>query len=78
MQQQCHLATNTIQGGGRVNKQANFSKWGKWRNSQLEDAMDVVERRHTYLRKIAKYWNISLSSLLDHMNGRIRCRKLGP
>jgi hypothetical protein len=59
-------------------KHINISKRGKWTNSQLEDAMDVVERRHTYLKKVAKYWNIPLSSLLDHMNGRIRCRKLGP
>jgi predicted HTH domain antitoxin len=40
--------------------------------------MDVVERGHTSLKKAAKYWNIPLNSFLDHMNGRIRCRKLGP
>jgi hypothetical protein len=34
--------------------------------------MDVVERRHTSLRRAAKYWNIPLNSLLNHMNGRIK------
>ncbi len=76
--QQCHLATNTIQGRGKVNKQTNTSKWGKWTNQQLENAMNVMERGHTFLRKIVKYWNIPLNSLLDHLNGRTRCRKVGP
>jgi hypothetical protein len=40
--------------------------------------MDVVERGHTYLRKVAKYWNIPLNSLLDHINGWTKCRKVGP
>jgi hypothetical protein len=40
--------------------------------------MDVVERGDTYLRKDAKYWNIPLPSLLDHLNGRTRFRKVGP
>jgi hypothetical protein len=39
--------------------------------------MDVVERGHTFLKKVTKYWNIPLSSLLDDMNGRTRCKKLG-
>ncbi len=55
MQQQCHLATNIIEGGGRINKQANTSKQGKWTDQQLEDVMDVVEKGHTFLRKVAKY-----------------------
>jgi hypothetical protein len=40
--------------------------------------MDVVERGDTYLRKDIKYWNIPLLSLLDHLNGRTRCKKVGP
>jgi hypothetical protein len=40
--------------------------------------MDVVERGHTFLRKVVKYWNTPLNSFLDHMNGRTRCRKVGP
>jgi hypothetical protein len=40
--------------------------------------MDVVEKGHTSLRKVVKYWNIPLSSFLNHMNGRTRSRKVGP
>jgi predicted HTH domain antitoxin len=40
--------------------------------------MDVVEKGHTSLKKVVKYWNVPLNSLLDHMNGRNRCMKLGP
>ncbi len=78
MQQQCHLTTTTIQGQGKGNKQIDTSKQAKWTNQQLEYIMDVMERGETYLRKDAKYWNIPLPSLLDHLNGRTRCRKVGP
>jgi hypothetical protein len=40
--------------------------------------MDAMERGDTSLRKVAKYWNIPLTSLLDHLNGRTRSRKVGP
>jgi len=40
--------------------------------------MDFMERGHISLRKVTKYWNIPLNSFFNHMNGRIRCRKLGP
>jgi hypothetical protein len=38
--------------------------------------MDVVERGDTSLRKVAKYWNIPMTSFLDHLHSRIRCRKV--
>jgi hypothetical protein len=41
--------------------------------------MDVVERGDTYRRKDAKYLNIPLTSLLDHLNGKTkRVRKWAP
>jgi hypothetical protein len=40
--------------------------------------MDVVEKEDTFLRKAAKYWNISMTSLSYHLNGRIKCKKVGP
>jgi hypothetical protein len=40
--------------------------------------VDVVERGHTFLKKVAKYWSIPLSPFLDHLNGRSCCRKMGP
>jgi hypothetical protein len=39
--------------------------------------MDAMEREHTSLKKVAKYWNIPLNSLSDHLNGRTRCKKVG-
>jgi hypothetical protein len=51
---------------------------GKWTNQQLEDAMDVIERGHTSLRKVNMYWNILFTSLSNHSNGRTRSRKVGP
>jgi hypothetical protein len=41
-------------------------------------AMDVVERGDTSLNKAIKYWNILVTSLSDHLNGRTKCRKVGP
>jgi hypothetical protein len=40
--------------------------------------MDVVERGDTFFKKATKYWNIPLTSLSDHLNGRTKCRKVGP
>jgi hypothetical protein len=40
--------------------------------------MDVVERGDASLRKVAKYWNIPLTSFSNHLNGRTTCRKVGP
>jgi hypothetical protein len=50
----------------------------KWTNQQLEDAMDIIESGHTSLRKANKYENILFASLLDHLNGKTRSRKVGP
>jgi predicted HTH domain antitoxin len=41
-------------------------------------AMDIVERGHISLQKVARYWNIPFTSFLDHLNGRIRRGKMGP
>jgi len=40
--------------------------------------VDVVERGDTSLKKATKYWNILMTSLSNHLNGRTRCRKVGP
>jgi hypothetical protein len=40
--------------------------------------MDVVDKRDTSLKKVAKYWNILATSLSNHMNGKTRCKKVGP
>lgn len=45
---------------------------------QLEEAMDVIKRRVTSMRKVNKHWNVSMSSLFNHLNGKNRCKKIGP
>lgn len=38
----------------------------------------VVERGHTYLKKASKYYNIMLTSLSYHLNGRTKSKKMNP
>jgi hypothetical protein len=53
-----------------VNK-CNIVNWGgKWTTKALEKTMDVVERG-TSLRKANKTLNIFLTSLSNHMNGKL-------
>jgi hypothetical protein len=41
-------------------------------------AMDAMEKGDTFLKKATKYWNILVTSLSNHLNGRTRCRRVGP
>jgi len=49
----------------------------KWTNEALKDAMDVVENGKTSLKKVNRHWNIHLTSLFNHLYGKIKFRKLG-
>jgi hypothetical protein len=40
--------------------------------------MDIMGRGHISLQKVAMYWNIPLTSLSNHLNGRTKSRKVGP
>lgn len=53
-------------------------KRNTWTNQQLEDTINVVESGHTYLRKASIYYNILLTSLSYHLNGRTRSKKVSP
>jgi hypothetical protein len=55
MQQQCHLATTSIQGQSKVNRLTNTSRWAKWIDQQLKDAIHIVEKGHISLRMAMKY-----------------------
>ncbi len=77
-QQQCHLFTTIVQNSTKVNKQPITFKWGMWINQQLENAINEMERGHTCSKNASRYWNIMLTLLLDHLNGRIRIKKVGP
>jgi hypothetical protein len=48
-----------------------------WKNDALETTMDVVEKGTHSLRKASRTWNIFLSSLFDHLNGKTRFKKMG-
>jgi hypothetical protein len=59
-----------------TNRIPNVIMQVKWRGQHLENVMDIVVKGHTSLWKAPKYWNIPLTSLLDH--GKTRIRKVGP
>ncbi len=44
----------------------------------LETTMDVVERGSHSLNRVNRSWNIPMSSLSNHLNGKTRSRKMGP
>jgi hypothetical protein len=52
-------------------------KRGMWTSEMLEEAMDVIERRTHSIRKANKSWNIPMNSLVDHLNGKTRSKKMG-
>jgi hypothetical protein len=54
------------------------TKRGMWTDGTLEVAMDIVERGTHSLRKVSKSWNIPMSSIVDHLNGKTIFRKMGP
>ncbi len=39
--------------------------------------MNVVERRTLSLKRTSKSWNIPMISIVDHLNGKTRSRKMG-
>jgi hypothetical protein len=49
-----------------------------WTNEMLEAIMDVVERGTRSLRKANKSWNIPMSSLTNHLNGKTIFGNMGP
>jgi hypothetical protein len=49
-----------------------------WINQQLENAIDAMERGHTCSSKANRYWNIMLTLLLYHLDGRFGIKKVGP
>ncbi len=49
-----------------------------WTNEVLEEAMDVIEKGTHSIRKANKSWNIPMSSLVDHLNGKTKSRKMRP
>lgn len=48
-----------------------------WIDEHLEEALDVMKKGVTSLKKANKHWNIPLTSLSNHLNGKTRSRKYG-
>jgi hypothetical protein len=48
------------------------TKRGMWTNEMLEATMDVVERGACSLKRANGSWNIPMSSLVDHLNGKTK------
>jgi hypothetical protein len=53
------------------------TKRGMWIDETLEVTMDVTERGTHSLRRANRSWNIPMSSLVDHLNGKTKSRKMG-
>jgi hypothetical protein len=70
--------SNTIQRLARTNKMFITNPRGKWSSDILETTMDVVERNITSLWRANKIWGILVTSLFDHLYGKIKSRKIGP
>jgi hypothetical protein len=49
-----------------------------WIDEHLEEALDVMKKGVTSLKKANKHWNILLTSLSSHLNGKTKSRKYGP
>ncbi len=50
----------------KVNRSNPINTKSKWSTYALEEAMDVVERRITSLRKASRHWNIPLTLMFNH------------
>jgi len=50
---------------------------GMWTNGTLKTIMDVVEKGTHSLRRVSRLWNIPMSSLINHLNGKTKSRKMG-
>ncbi len=48
-----------------------------WIDETLEVAMDVIERGTHSLRKASRSWNLPMNSLVDHLHGETKFKKLG-
>jgi hypothetical protein len=55
-----------------TNRYAPILVCSMWTYQQLNNAMDVVKKRMTSLRNVNRLWNIPLTSLSNHLNGRTR------
>jgi hypothetical protein len=58
-------------------KHPPWTKRSTWIDQALEEAMEVVEAMTHSLWKASRSWGILLTSLFDHLNNKIKSRKMG-
>jgi hypothetical protein len=58
--------------GSHLNLARKMDKRNLWRNN------GCIGRNQTSFRKVSKFWHISLTLLSNHLNGKIRSRKVSP
>jgi predicted GH43/DUF377 family glycosyl hydrolase len=68
----------TTQRPTRTNRVLAINPISKWSNESLKIAMDVIERAIISLQGANKFWGIHVTSLSNHLNGKIGSRKIGP
>jgi hypothetical protein len=61
----------------QLNRTPSTTRRGMWMDETLKTTMDVVERGTHSLRRPNRSWNIRMSSIFNHLNGKIRSRKMG-
>jgi hypothetical protein len=54
------------------------TKKGMWTDEALELTMDVVENGTYSLWRARRAWNIPMSSIFYHLNGKTKSKKMGP
>jgi hypothetical protein len=53
-------------------------KKGMWTYDALETTIGAIKRRTHSLKKASRSWNIPLSTLSSHLNGKTKSRNMGP
>jgi hypothetical protein len=56
----------------------SITRKGMRTDEALELTMDVVENGTYSLQRANMAWNIPMSSIFDHLNGKTRSKKMGP
>jgi hypothetical protein len=61
----------------QLNRMPPKTKRGMWTDEMPEVAMDLIKGGTHSLRKVNKSWDIPMSSIIDHLNGKTKSKKMG-
>ncbi len=51
---------------------------GGYAIESLKEAMDIMERGFTLLKRATHHWNMPIMSISNHLNGKIIFKEVGP